>query len=91
MIVYAGNSDLGSVNPDLDWVAYDDVWVLSNANGLGGTPVWSQLHPKGFQPVGRIGHTALYDAANNRMGIFGGFSVESTFLSVWVLADANGL
>jgi hypothetical protein len=91
MIIYGGNSDLGIDNPDYDFVAYGDVWVLANANGLGGVPTWTQLHPTGFQPVGRIGHTAYYDAVNNKMGIFGGFSVEGSFLSVWVLTHANGL
>jgi len=91
MIIYGGNSDLGIDNPDFDFVAYSDVWVLANANGLGGAPAWTQLHPKGFQPVGRLGHTAYYDAVNNKMGIFGGFSVEGSFYSVWVLTHANGL
>jgi hypothetical protein len=91
MIIYGGNSDYGIDNPDYDFVAYSDVWVLSNANGLGGSPVWTQLHPKGFQPVGRMGHSALYDPVTNRMTIFGGFSVEGTFLSTWVLYDANGV
>ena len=91
MIIYGGNSDFGIDNPDFDFVAYGDVWVLANANGLGGVPTWTQLHPKGFQPVGRIGHTAYYDAVDNKMGIFGGFSVEGSFYSVWVLTHANGL
>ncbi len=60
----------------------NDVWVLSNANGLGGTPTWVKLSPNpdptqttnGYNglPVIRADHTAIYDAANNRMTIFGG-------------------
>lgn len=91
MIIYGGNADLGLDNPDFDFVAYSDVWVLANANGLGGSAVWTQLHPKGFQPVGRIGHSALYDPATNRMTMFGGVSIEAVFTSVWVLYVANGL
>jgi hypothetical protein len=70
----------------------DDVWVLSNANGLGGTPTWTQLAPTGGPPSARILHTAVYDAASNRMIVFGG-STNTVFAvnDVWVLSNANGL
>lgn len=90
-IVYGGNSGLGIDNPDFDFVAYGDVWLLSNANGLGGSAVWTQLHPKAFQPVGRIGHSAFYDPVTNRVTIFAGFSIEGVFLTTWILYHANGL
>ncbi len=68
----------------------NDVWVLSNANGLSGTPTWTQLFPTGSIPTTRYGHTAVYDATNNRMTIFGGY-IAGTFLNdTWVLSNANG-
>lgn len=29
---------------------FSDVWALNNANGLGGTPIWTQLFPGGSAP-----------------------------------------
>ncbi len=70
----------------------NDVWVLSNANGLGGTPVWTQLSPTGSNStIARAGHTAIYDNTNNRMTIFGGNKAPSVLNDVWVLSNANGL
>ncbi|HNG34194.1 MAG TPA: kelch repeat-containing protein, partial [Blastocatellia bacterium] len=70
--------------------ALSDTWVLTNANGLGGQPSWSQLPSA---PVGRAGHTAVYDTTSNRMIIFAGQrgSFGSSRNDVWVLKDANGL
>jgi hypothetical protein len=89
MIVYGGDNATGP-SPAL----FGDVWVLTNANGLGGAPTWSQLSPAGGPPPARTEHSAVYDAANNRMIVFGGN--ESTpcgtgLNDVWVLANANGL
>lgn len=68
-----------------------EVWTLSNANGLGGTPAWAQLAPSGG-PAGRSGQSAVYDVVNNRMTIFGGETSSGSFLNdVWVLTGANGL
>jgi hypothetical protein len=73
----------------------NDAWVLSNANGLGGTPSWTQLVPTGIGPAGRIGHVAVYDANTNRMIVFGGqdggIFGGTTFPEVWILDHANGL
>jgi hypothetical protein len=70
-------------------------WVLSDANGLGGTPTWSQLAPSGTAPSIRDSHTAVYDVASNRMTLFGGNgnvnNVSTEFNDVWVLSSANGL
>ncbi len=87
MMIFGGLNYNGSSFMDLN-----DVWVLSNANGLGGTPVWLQLFPSGNIPTARDSHTAVYDATNNRMTIFGGGLNGSSGLNdVWVLSHANGL
>jgi len=75
---------------------YNDVWVLTNANGLGGTPAWTQLSPAGAGPSPRYWTTAEYDAATNRLILFGGLNGQGGpgsdfFNEVWVLANANGL
>ncbi len=69
----------------------NEVWVLTNANGLGGTPNWIQLTPLGPPPTGRNSFAAVYDVSTNRMTIFGGNSSSSPLNDVWVLSGANGL
>src|ERR1039457_3882780 len=53
MIIFSGN--------DCFSTSYNDVWVLSNANGLTGTPAWTQLTPTGASPSARYGASAVYD------------------------------
>ena len=66
--------------------------VLTNANGLGGTPAWIQLQPGGTLPSGRYQTQAIYDQKNNRMMIFGGNVVGNVPANdFWVLTNANGL
>ena len=70
---------------------FGDVWVLSNANGSGGTPTWTQLSPTGTAPMARTGQSGTYDQTNNRMTIFGGIVSGVTLTDAWVLTFANGL
>src|SRR5258706_3602104 len=70
---------------------FGDVWILSNANGSGGTPTWTQLAPTGTAPMARTGHTAAYDNTNNRMIIFGGITNGVTLTDAWALTFANGI
>jgi galactose oxidase-like protein len=69
----------------------NDVWVLANANGLGGTPVWTKLKPTAGPPGTRFFHSAVYDSVNNQMVIYAGNNDEAVFYIAWVLSDANGL
>ena len=83
MIIFGGN--------DCFSTSFNDVWILSNANGIGGTPTWSQL-PTANAPSVRFGHTAVYDPSSNRMIIFAGGSATSGALGdTWVLSNANGI
>ncbi|PYX49453.1 MAG: hypothetical protein DMG79_08625, partial [Acidobacteria bacterium] len=70
---------------------FGDVWVLSNANGTGGTPVWTQLNPTGTPPGTRVGQTATYDPGTNRMTVFGGLNNGATLSDSWLLTSANGI
>jgi len=75
----------------------NDVWVLTNANGLGNTPpTWTQLSPSGSLPAARSGNTAFYDVQTNRLVIFGGSNEGvggplTNFSDIWALDNANGL
>ena len=84
MIIYGGD------NQD---VTFSDTWVLSNANGSGGTPVWKPLSPKNGPPTGQDSPSVVYDPANNILIEFAGntqgFSGDTN--SVWTLSHANGL
>src|SRR2546429_1523673 len=53
MIVFGGTSqDFGNLT------GYNDVWVLTNADGTGGTPTRIQLKPGRTPPAARVGGRA---------------------------------
>jgi hypothetical protein len=93
MIIYGGCGAVPTSNGCLPIA--DTIWVLANANGLGGTPTWTQLFPTGGPPAARQGHQAIYDSNTNSMIVWagqdGGGNGCSTFGDVWVLSHANGL
>jgi hypothetical protein len=82
----------GGMTSSADETAVNDVWVLSHANGLGGTPTWTQISPIGVAPPVRRSQSAVYDPSSNRMIVFGGFDGTRNifFDDVWVLTGANG-
>jgi hypothetical protein len=87
MIVFGGNATLTGIRP------LNDTWILTFANGLGGTPAWTSLKVTGSAPQ-RCFHTAFYSAADNDMLVFGGLSQIQP--SPWddrafILSVANGL
>jgi Galactose oxidase, central domain len=70
---------------------YNDVWILSNADGSTGTPSWAQAKPLGTPPSARAQHTAIYDPVKNVMTVFGGLAAnKALFNDVWTLSNANG-
>jgi hypothetical protein len=87
MTIFAGQNGGGSGG------YYSDAWVLTNANGLGGAPAWTQLSPVGGPPLGLYGASAVYDQANNVMTVFGGLGPAQAqpTNAVWTLSNANGL
>ena len=85
MVIYGGSESAAPAD--------NSVWVLTNANGTGGAPAWIQLSPSGTAPPARDLHSAVYDAANNIMTIFGGNSENGAgpLNDTWILGSANGL
>ncbi len=71
----------------------NQVWILTNANGLGGTPAWIQLAPGGTAPAINWGASIVYDRASNSLIVFGGCFANCGFPldGVFVLTNANGL
>jgi len=90
MIIFGGGQ-LGGCG--VYCVLFNDVWVLSNANGVAGPPTWTQLipsAPNGY-PAPRAAQLAVYDPATNRMTIFGGGNNGTGDRNdTWVLTNANG-
>lgn len=92
LIIYGGqNNAPGSA-------FYNDVWVLSNADGIGGPPSWTRLTTTGTAPIPRRWHNVVYDAQSNRLLVFGGEAAQGTAVcpctmmnDFWVLTNANGL
>jgi hypothetical protein len=87
MIIFGGSDCFYGSN-------YTDVWTLSSANGLGGTPTWTQLSPSGTPPSCGVVPTAVYDPESNTLIIFGGtgpYSTSPPCNGVWTLSNANGL
>ncbi len=85
----------GGVGQDEDFIV-DRLWVLTNADGSGGTPTWVQLSEgAGQTPSSRLGFSMVYDPGSNRVIVFGGAEtdgVTTTLLNdIWVLTHANGL
>lgn len=91
MIVFGGGQS--DANCGYFCTMYNDVWVLTNANGLGGTSTWMPLDVSGPVPAPREGHTAIYDPVNNRMIVFGGGNngIMDVPNDLWALTNANGI
>jgi len=84
----------GAAGKPNDRVTYNDTWVLTNANGLGGTPSWMKLSPSGQLPAPRMYSSGFYDSGTNRLVIFGGTTdpgIITNLSDTWALTNANGL
>ena len=87
LIIFGGNTS--TANPPGPSARVNDTWVLSNANGVGDTPTWSQLDTLD-KPAARSGHTAVFDDTNKRMLVFAGAGTDGYLRNdVWVLANAG--
>ena len=88
MTIFGGQVGPGVCSTNLPT---NDVWVLENADGTGGTPTWTERFPTGGPPAARVEHSALY-ATNTRMIVFGGANPGvGVFGDLWVLTNANGI
>ena len=85
MIVHGGHT-----RPGYNEGVVGDTWILTNADGTGGAPVWMPLSTTGPAPA-RRSHKAAYDAANNRLIFGGGDDGYNPYDDVFVLTNANGL
>lgn len=88
MVIFGGSTGCNN-SP-----SFNDTWRLSNANGLGGTPQWTQIFPAGPTPRGRRGHSAVYNTTTDRMIVFGGDldGCDTKELNeTWVLENASGV
>lgn len=94
-LIMFGGGQLPPPCPPCTLQEFNDVWVLTNANGLGGTPTWRLLAPQGPPPPARAFASIHYDPTTNTLIVFGGQvdspGASSSFNDLWVLTHANGL
>jgi len=85
MIVFGGAG--GFASP-----CYNDIWVLSNANGEGGAPTWTNLSTNGTPPPARFQHSVAYNATTDTMVVFGGSAcvADTVYNDTWWLINASG-
>jgi hypothetical protein len=86
MVVYGGaDSQAGC------FTTIGDTWLITHANGMGGTPLWKEVSAAGTHPSARNRASAVYDQPHNRMIVFGGAScggvAPELFNDVWVLFE----
>src|SRR5687768_886571 len=62
------------------WPGLVDTWVLTNADGTGGTPTWVQLPSA---PFDRTAPAYAYDAASRRLIVYGGLNVDGYTTQGW--------
>src|SRR5882757_6492961 len=77
LIVFGGGDCFGGY--------FNDVWVLSNANGEVGSAAWTALVPSGTPPPARASGAVIYDSTNNVLTVYGGDAGGSPFGDVWTL------
>jgi hypothetical protein len=84
-ILFGGSDSSGQIKMDL--------WLLSNANGLGGTATWSTLPIGGTPPSARGSVASAYDETSDTLILFGGGGCSSTACTLnnetWLLKNAT--
>jgi RHS repeat-associated protein len=81
------------------FVLLDDLWVLTNANGSGGTPQWIQLVSAGPGEPLHSGNVIYDPTSNEALVFFAGIKPPvvndewqlATSARVWKVSNANGL
>lgn len=84
LIVFGGQGDTNLVR---------DTFILTNANGLGGEPVWStNTNTTGGAPFRSFGG-GVYDPKSNTLTIIGGYGGTQYGIvnDPWILSNANGV
>ena len=69
-----------------------DVWVLTNASGLGGHIGLGSAFPRRRTTTKHVNGTAVYDSNSNRLIVHGGCAgnCSPALSDTWVLSNANG-
>ncbi len=89
MVIFGGQTSTGVTNDPFGRV--NDSWSLSNANGLGGSPAWTQLNASGGSPAARESHSTIWDAVRSHVVAYAGLGTDNvTRNDVWTLSAAVG-
>ncbi|MBE7491760.1 MAG: choice-of-anchor D domain-containing protein [Planctomycetes bacterium] len=77
MVIFGGRK--GSIRSN-------ETWVYQR----GAAPYWRRIYPAGTTPAGRQYAAAVYDAAGQRMIVFGGFGNSGALNDAWQLSLGAG-
>jgi len=86
VLIFSGFADR-TLEPPYMGQSFRDVWQLE----LSGGTRWSQVHPSGALPAGRVGHTAVYDPHRQQMIILGGTGIDAERGIYWTVNDVWSL
>lgn len=89
MMMFGGGN--GGITDNVATLFPGEIWVLQNANGLGGSPQWTQLLPEGSVPPRSSAGAVAYDQQTNRLLIIGSDAYAGPTIDTWVLDHANGI
>ena len=65
------------------------LFVLSNANGLGGVAKWREIAYPGIAPAGRLAPLSFYDTSVDRLLVLGGQDANSMLTDGWLIANTR--
>ena len=85
-LIFSGYAD-ETLDPYVPAQSFRDAWQLD----LSGDTRWTELHPSGSLPPGRVGHTAVYDPARQQMIIIGGLGIDVPRGIYWSANDVWSL
>ena len=71
-------------------VFFNEAWTLTNANGLGGQPVWRRVDVGPMRPAPRINMAYGFDPSTNRLVVALGRGDGAYYDDAWVLVGADG-
>ena len=83
LIVFGGDSG--------NTTLYNDAWLLTHANGEGGTPAWLKLEPSRSLPPARTNAPVAYNPSSNSLMVCTGKGSSGALADCWSLSGADGM
>ncbi len=68
---------------------YNDLWILTNANGQAGTPAWLMLRPSGTPPPVLTKPAVVYESSTDNLLVCTGLGVTEAVGGCWEVSGAS--